>query len=281
MKCLIQGVRTSPRGASSAPQQCCHIETPSYTFTLPDLAAQQPREFRAFLEKDLIETSTLRTLENSGLLVPVAFSHNTPQIGHLNWWVRCEASDGSICERLFPLSTSGDGNCLLHAGMYMLVDIHSMPTTPASLGMWGFHDRLLILRNALHALLTNGQRRHALWRRWRWQQTSINKQSGLEYTEAEWSREWSNLVRLASAEPRQKVLKKNDNELKAGEKAQEEYVCIVQTLRLVIKMQIRTDNRGEYIRITRRHSRLCTCACAQEADCSYCGHGVYIENRHI
>uniref|UniRef100_A0A5S6QA83 ubiquitinyl hydrolase 1 n=1 Tax=Trichuris muris TaxID=70415 RepID=A0A5S6QA83_TRIMR len=146
----------------------CHVETPSYTFTLPDLSSF-PDDFRCYLEKELIETSSLKSLESSG---------------HLNWW----ASESS-CQKLWPLATKGDGNCLLHA---------------ASLGMWGFHDRFLILRKALHLLLTKGSRRHALWRRWRWQQTHENGQCGLEYTEAEWTREWEFLVDIASPRPRNK-----------------------------------------------------------------------------
>ena len=43
-------------------------------------------------------------------------------------------------------------------------------------GMWGFHDRLLILRKALHNFLTMGTFRHALWRRWRWQNARSNLQ---------------------------------------------------------------------------------------------------------
>ena len=35
-------------------------------------------------------------------------------------------AETGTCQRLWPLATTGDGNCLLHA---------------ASLGMWGFHDR--------------------------------------------------------------------------------------------------------------------------------------------
>ncbi len=94
--------------------------------------------------------------------------------------------------------------------------------------MWGFHDRLLILRKALYDMLARGSRRHALWRRWRWQQTFANKQvpmvrsdpvrpdsvfcadgrhffqSGLVYSEEEWRAEWNNLVRLASPQPRSK-----------------------------------------------------------------------------
>ena len=52
-------------------------------------------DYRAFLEKDLIELSSLVSLES---------------FGRLNWWAETET-----CQRLWPLATSGDGNCLLHA----------------------------------------------------------------------------------------------------------------------------------------------------------------------
>ncbi|MBN3289452.1 OTU7A protein, partial [Polypterus senegalus] len=91
------------------------------------------------------------------------------------------------CKRLLPLATTGDGNCLLHA---------------ASLGMWGFHDRDLMLRKSLYAMMKSGTEREALKRRWRWQQTQQNKESGLVYTEEEWEREWNELLKLASSEPR-------------------------------------------------------------------------------
>ena len=70
------------------------VETPVYTFTLPDLSTFNDT-FREFLEKDLIEISSLVSLE---------------QAGCLNWW-----SETGTCQRLWPLATSGDGNCLLHA----------------------------------------------------------------------------------------------------------------------------------------------------------------------
>lgn len=54
-----------------------------------------PDDFREFLEKDLIEISSLLSLE---------------QAGRLNWW-----ADNGVCQRLWPLATTGDGNCLLHA----------------------------------------------------------------------------------------------------------------------------------------------------------------------
>lgn len=105
------------------------------------------------------------------------------QAGRLNWWSTVCTS----CKRLLPLATTGDGNCLLHA---------------ASLGMWGFHDRDLVLRKALYTMMRTGAEREALKRRWRWQQTQQNKESGLVYTEEEWEREWTELLKLASSEPR-------------------------------------------------------------------------------
>uniref|UniRef100_A0A8C2G589 ubiquitinyl hydrolase 1 n=1 Tax=Cyprinus carpio TaxID=7962 RepID=A0A8C2G589_CYPCA len=69
-------------------------------------------------------------------------------------------------------------------------------------GMWGFHDRDLMLRKSLYALMDHGQEREALKRRWRWQQTMQNKESGLVYTEEEWQKEWNELLKLASSEPR-------------------------------------------------------------------------------
>ncbi|KAK3588631.1 hypothetical protein CHS0354_021499 [Potamilus streckersoni] len=136
------------------------------TFILPDLTSYT-EDFRAFLEKDLIETSTLISLE---------------QAGRLNWW-----AEMGLCQRLLPMATTGDGNCLLHA---------------ASLGMWGIHDRQLMLRQALYKTLTEKSYRDALYRRWRWQQTQANKQSGLILSEDEWQTEWDNVLRLASTTPR-------------------------------------------------------------------------------
>jgi OTU domain-containing protein 7 len=149
-----------------AEQTSPFIDTPDYTFTLPDLTLHD-EEFRKFLEKDLIECSTLNSLESSS---------------RLNWWV-----DLGVCRKVWPLSTSGDGNCLLHA---------------ASLAMWGFHDRRLTLRKALHNILSEGEFREVLWRRWRFQQTRVNKEAGLVFSETEWAKEWDEIVALASAEPR-------------------------------------------------------------------------------
>ncbi|KAM8786555.1 OTU domain-containing protein 7B isoform 1-T1 [Rhynchonycteris naso] len=143
------------------------LEMPICAFQLPDLTVYN-EDFRSFIERDLIEQSMLVALE---------------QAGRLNWWVSVDPT----CQRLLPLATTGDGNCLLHA---------------ASLGMWGFHDRDLMLRKALYALVERGAEKEALKRRWRWQQTQQNKESGLVYTEDEWQKEWNELIKLASSEPR-------------------------------------------------------------------------------
>ncbi|XP_056300264.1 OTU domain-containing protein 7B isoform X2 [Pseudoliparis swirei] len=154
---------SSTGGSSAEPL----LETPLCTFQLPDLTVYRD-DFRGFIERDLIEQSMMAALEHAG---------------RLNWWTKVV----SHCQNLLPLATSGDGNCLLHA---------------ASLGMWGFHDRDLMLRKSLYALMDRGPEREALRRRWRWQQTLQNKESGLVYTEEEWQKEWNELLKLASSEPR-------------------------------------------------------------------------------
>ncbi|KAK7813798.1 hypothetical protein U0070_003707 [Myodes glareolus] len=198
------------------------LEMPIYTFQLPDLSVYS-EDFRSFIERDLIEQATMVALE---------------QAGRLNWWSTVCTS----CKRLLPLATTGDGNCLLHAA-----SLGKHPST--NTGMWGFHDRDLVLRKALYTMMRTGAEREALKRRWRWQQTQQNKEvcahpcrrqdphqeqplpvllyspgepccnsaaqgdhgtflltpamlSGLVYTEEEWEREWTELLKLASSEPR-------------------------------------------------------------------------------
>lgn len=93
-----------------------------------------------------------------------------------------------VCQRLLPLATVGDGNCLLHA---------------ASLGMWGYHDRLLTLRKALHQTLTSHLAKGAIKRRWRLEQWQKNiKAGGLLYSEEEWEIEWQEVLRIASTQRR-------------------------------------------------------------------------------
>ena len=85
---------------------------------------------------------------------PLLFTYS----GRLNWWAEVGA-----CRKLFPMSTKGDGNCLLHA---------------ASLGMWGFHDRPLTLRNALHKLFLHPQASRSLRRRWKYRLWRENMNCG-------------------------------------------------------------------------------------------------------
>ncbi|XP_045501211.1 OTU domain-containing protein 7B-like [Colias croceus] len=137
---------------------------------LPDISVYPP-DFRIFLEKDLLETATLVTLESASIL---------------NWW------RGRVpgAPRLLPLATSGDGNCLPHA---------------ASLAAYGFHDRLLALRTKVQGLL-EGEEGEALTdaikRRWRWSESASLRAAGLQLSDSEWAREWRESVRAASAEPR-------------------------------------------------------------------------------
>ncbi|KAI8434065.1 hypothetical protein MSG28_012215 [Choristoneura fumiferana] len=129
-------------------------------------------ECKTFIEKDLLETATLVTLESSSIL---------------NWWRQGRVPGAP---RLLPLATSGDGNCLPHA---------------ASLAAYGFHDRLLALRTKVQALLCGeggDVLTNAVKRRWRWSESVSLRSAGLTPTEAEWEADWEDAVRAASAEPR-------------------------------------------------------------------------------
>ena len=70
--------------------------------------------------------------------------------------------------------------------------------------MWGFHDRELILRTALHRLLTKGLEKEGIQRRWRYQTDLRNQEAcGLKFSEEEWQFEWSDIVRIATNQTRQ------------------------------------------------------------------------------
>ena len=69
--------------------------------------------------------------------------------------------------------------------------------------MWGFHDRELILRTALHRLLTAGVEKEGVWRRWKHQTGLRNKEAGgLTFSDDEWAFEWAEIVRIATSKPR-------------------------------------------------------------------------------
>lgn len=161
-----EAAMVAERGGDDDDDGNSFVQTTGFTFMLPDLSIF-PEDLKAFLYKDLVDSATLVSLE---------------QAGHLNWW-----ADFGACQRLLPLVTSGDGNCLLHA---------------ASLGMWGFHDRQLTLRKLLHDALTNGASAESFKRRWRCQQSSVYRQCSLVLSEDEWNGDWSYLLQLSSAQPR-------------------------------------------------------------------------------
>lgn len=77
-----------------------NLDLPDHTFTLPDISIH-PDDFRQFLEKDLIEKSTLISLKSTK---------------RLNWW----ANELNVAQELWPLSTTGDGNCLKLKHWYFL-----------------------------------------------------------------------------------------------------------------------------------------------------------------
>lgn len=98
----------------------------------------------------------------------------------LNWWC-----DNECMQRLWPLATTGDGNCLLHA---------------ASLAMWGFHDRHLTLRHAVHHRLIHDNL--AFHRRWLYQCLNDQKSQGFTLTEDESNQEWSEICNLSFPTPK-------------------------------------------------------------------------------
>ncbi|KAJ8416047.1 hypothetical protein AAFF_G00380690 [Aldrovandia affinis] len=89
-------------------------------------------------------------------------------------------------KRLVPLRTNGDGNCLLHA---------------ASQYMLGVQDTDLVLRKALHSVLTETDTRNF---RMRFQtellQSQEFTQTGLRYNTLNWQEEWEKVVEMASPE---------------------------------------------------------------------------------
>ena len=149
-------------------------------------------------------------------------AHRSFPLERLNWWMNKKLP----CPKLYPLLTSGDGNCLLHAtSLGELIDrdltFMTLRTFFRTLAMWGFHDHSLSMRKALNETMITLKPNNSLYRRWRWAQSVQNKkvglllaflhqwprflflfQYGLVFSEQEWNEEWKGLLRLSSAEPR-------------------------------------------------------------------------------
>lgn len=83
------------------------------SFILPNLF-RLPIEIRPRILDDLLDLPTMKVLEETS----TSFSYKHFQMiliysrsERLNWWVKEKLS----CATLYPLMTTGDGNCLLHA----------------------------------------------------------------------------------------------------------------------------------------------------------------------
>lgn len=75
----------------------------------------------------------------------------------------------------------GDLSGLLACPLPHILSLSSAPHGLPAAGMWGFHDRDLVLRKALYTMMRTGAEREALKRRWRWQQTQQNKEVGTRW----------------------------------------------------------------------------------------------------
>ncbi|KAF5273384.1 hypothetical protein FQR65_LT04676 [Abscondita terminalis] len=65
--------------------------------------------------------------------------------------------------------------------------------------MFGFHDRLLTLRQALFNFISSTNPiTESIKRRWRWHESKLNLDIGIEQSEEEWEREWMDVVNSAS-----------------------------------------------------------------------------------
>ena len=63
---------------------------------------------------------TSKTLSIKAIFIEIIINSQ----GRLNWW-----SDVGACQRLLPLATTGDGNCLLHAASLGYTHAHTYTYT--------------------------------------------------------------------------------------------------------------------------------------------------------
>jgi OTU domain-containing protein 7 len=82
------------------------------SFLLPNLN-EIPENIRIRVMDNLVDTPTMNALEETSILLnrnSFVFQFDC-FLERLNWWVDKKLP----CPKLYPLVTSGDGNCLLHA----------------------------------------------------------------------------------------------------------------------------------------------------------------------
>ena len=125
-----------------------------FTFILPNLSVFSEK-LKDWIENDLIQKDHMKFLEK----------YKT-----INW-------DAAQFDRLTPLFTQGDGNCLLHA---------------ITLGMFGIHDRDLVLRSLLHSTLTSHENQFK--QRWLYQRSNQFEEST--------NSEWAAIIKEANPNPR-------------------------------------------------------------------------------
>lgn len=136
------------------------VTTPGFTLILPSLS-DYPSDFQKFVFSRIVAKDTQENMEREYCL---------------NWCPNVT--------KLVPLYTMGDGNCLLHA---------------ASLAMWGFQDRDLILRRAVSHAVNDNIQNNTLYQRWKHNREVENQQEyGLELEPHQWQQEWQ-MVRQQTA----------------------------------------------------------------------------------
>lgn len=91
-----------------------HIDADA-SFLLPNLY-ELPDDIRTRVMDSLVDTTTMATLEETSnrflfLIENLKKNYIDRFLERLNWWVNKQLP----CPKLYPLLTSGDGNCLLHA----------------------------------------------------------------------------------------------------------------------------------------------------------------------
>ncbi|XP_013399776.1 LOW QUALITY PROTEIN: tumor necrosis factor alpha-induced protein 3-like [Lingula anatina] len=131
-----------------------------FTIMLPPLE-MYPADFAGFLKNFLLDKGMQDALEKAKIL---------------NW---CRT-----CKPLYAVSTTGDGNCLLHA---------------VSLGMWGVQDETLFLRRLIYVTLVDDEGTGKFKQRWMRERAAQNEDipGNFRYNTGEWEREWDTVVRIA------------------------------------------------------------------------------------
>ena len=135
--------------------------TPGFTLILPALN-DYPTDFQQFVFSRIVAKDTQENMEKEFCL---------------NWCPNVT--------KLVPLYTMGDGNCLLHA---------------ASLAMWGFQDRDLVLRRAISHAVNDNIHNNTLYQRWKHNREIENQHEfGIELEPHQWDQEWQMVRQQTSA----------------------------------------------------------------------------------